>query len=198
MVEADRILLVDDNHTFAKHFSRRLAQYGSVRIAGTKSDALKELADGRSWRAIIVDLCLPDGRGTDVIVEAKRSHPATPMLLVTGNPDLCRVNTAYAIDVDYLEKPDHLACLERFMFSRAPLSEKIDRQARVWRERYLLTEAEADVVRRSAHGESRDAIASARGAMLATVKRQIWTLMQKTADESLHSAVERLIREIAA
>lgn len=198
MVEATRILLVDDNDAFAKHFSRRLARYGSVRVAGTKGAALKALADGESWRAIIVDNLLPDGLGLDVIAEAKRNHPDTPMLLITGNPDLCCANKPYAMAVDYLEKPIDVACLERFMQSRAPLSEKIDRRACIWSDRYLLTEAETDVLRRAAHGESRDAIASARGSSTATVKRQIWTLLQKTADESLHAAVDRLVREAAA
>jgi len=198
MDEARRILLVDDDQVFARYFSKQLAAYGAVRIAGTKGGALKELADGLPWRAIIIDLCLPDGPGMDVVLEAKRNHPKVPTMLITGNVDLRPANTVYAIGVDYLEKPIDAICLERFMCSKEPLCERIDRQARVWRERDELTDSEEDILRRAASGESRDAIASARGSTVPTVKRQIWSLLQKTADESLHAAVERLIREAVA
>lgn len=195
---ARSILLVGHCAAFTTSFTEQLARYGPVCTASTRQAGLAKLADGRrSWRAILVDYLLPDGNGLDIVLQAKRVHPGTATLLLTRSLSLCHPNAVYALGIDYLEKPIDGACLERFMGATSSMDERIDQRARVWRERCDLSEAQEDVLRRAAHGESRDAIASARGSTVATVKRQICDLLQKTGHESLHSAVEQLIREAA-
>jgi DNA-binding CsgD family transcriptional regulator len=66
-----------------------------------------------------------------------------------------------------------------------------------WTGRYGLSEAEADLLGRTALGESRRTIAEARDTSPETVKKQIAHLIGKTGDDSLHSAAERLLRDVA-
>jgi DNA-binding NarL/FixJ family response regulator len=63
--------------------------------------------------------------------------------------------------------------------------------------RYGLSEAESDILRRAADGESRYLIAAARGSSELTVKKQIVNLLARTMDDSLHEAVARVLRELA-
>jgi DNA-binding NarL/FixJ family response regulator len=58
-----------------------------------------------------------------------------------------------------------------------------------------MSNAQTDILRRAARGENRDTIAAFRSSSPSTVKRQIVDLLQKTGDESLHAAIERLTRE---
>ena len=194
----ERILLVDDDPLFAKQLSQVLSRYGHIEIAKTAAEALAALARFGPMRAAVIDLCLPGGRsGFEVLDEMKRSHPGTPVLLISGNFDIHPVNAAYLAGVDYLEKPFGCECIERFMASSLPFSAKIAVVLRRWAGCYKLTAAQEDVLRRLAAGESQDAISLARSCAPATVKRHIFDLLQKTADESCHAAVERLFREAA-
>jgi DNA-binding CsgD family transcriptional regulator len=73
----------------------------------------------------------------------------------------------------------------------------VERLARTRAHACGLTNAESDLLRRSALGESRSEIADARGTSEHTIKTQIARLLHKTGDGSLHEAVERLLREVA-
>jgi hypothetical protein len=46
--------------------------------------------------------------------------------------------------------------------------------------------------------EDRGTIAKFRGSSPLTIKRQVADMLPKTGDESLHAAVERLLREVIA
>jgi DNA-binding NarL/FixJ family response regulator len=193
--EESPILLVDDDRELVEYLAKWLARFAPVRTAASVSAARRALEVGADWRAIIVDLSLPDGSGLEVIVNAKLAHPVVPMLILTGNPERARINVLYAMDVDYLEKPADLPCLERFLMKRAAFPTKVQITLATWRDRYGLTRAEQDVLRRFALGETREAIAMARGSSLATVRRQISDLLLRTMDDSLAEAATRLLRE---
>jgi DNA-binding NarL/FixJ family response regulator len=158
---------------------------------------MRELTDGLPWRAAIIDMGLPDAPGLRVAAEVKRTHPGTPTVIITGNLDLRPANASYLLGVTYLEKPLDPACLERFMRSSLSFEVKVARQCRLWKDCYHLTDAQEDILRRAWSGQSRDGIATVRDASPLTVKRQIADMLQKTLDKSLHSGVERLIREAA-
>jgi hypothetical protein len=66
-----------------------------------------------------------------------------------------------------------------------------------WGIRFDLTEAERDILLRSALGDRRDAIAAARGVSVLTLKTQIATMLRKSEEDYLQTAVATLLREVA-
>jgi DNA-binding NarL/FixJ family response regulator len=195
---ADRlpILLVDDDPAFVRAITPLLSQHAPLRIAETGAQAIAMVAEVAPLRAAIVDLCLPDGHdGVAVLEELRRVQPGTPALLISGNLDLRPANLAYLAGAACLEKPFGFDCIERFLASTCPFESTIASVARTWRDRYSLTPAQEDVLRRLALGENRDLIAMARSCSPATIKRHVFDLLQKTTDESAHAAVMRMMNE---
>jgi DNA-binding NarL/FixJ family response regulator len=191
------ILLADDDDSFVKSIVPLLSRHGDVEVARTIRCALRVVAERAHLRAVIVDLCLPGrGSGFDVIAEVRRARLGTPMALLGRHLEPPAANAAYLAGADYLEKPINCACIERFMNVRLPLSEKIQLRSQTWQERHRLSGAQTDILCRAAMGENRDTIAACRSSSTLTVKRQIADLLRKTGDESLHAAIERLVREV--
>ena len=80
------VLIVEDDYLVAKSIARLLSISFNTKVAGTKSDALQALSQVGDLRAIIVDVCLPDGSGLDVAEEARRGSAALPIVVITGFP----------------------------------------------------------------------------------------------------------------
>jgi DNA-binding NarL/FixJ family response regulator len=190
------ILLADADSASIADLWALLSSHGEVRVARTLQGMRDILTENVSLRAAIVAVG-PCGAwpGLELIDDLKRAHPATPAVLLGGSSRPPIANAAFLLGVDYLERPVTRACIERFMTARRPLAEKIELRAAGWRDRYRMSDAQTDVLRRAACGQNRDAIAAFRSSSPNTVKRQIVDLLQKTGDESLHAAVERLTRE---
>ena len=104
---------------------------------------------------------------------------------------------------EYIVKPIEKKHLDRFLrlASSLQLQDSLPtRVARVIRARAVvagLTETEADVLGRSALGESRQEIAHARGTSEQTIRTQIGRMLTKTGHGSLFSAVGAVLREVA-
>jgi len=104
------ILVAEDNSAVRMAYRLLLKNVGhSVTEAVDGSDAVAKLSAGR-FDLVVTDLWMPGIDGFGVIAEAKRLHPATPVLaltggaLSTGGPDLGeRARTAGADLV--IEKP---------------------------------------------------------------------------------------------
>jgi DNA-binding NarL/FixJ family response regulator len=190
------ILLADADPISIAHLSALLSPHGEVRIARTLQRVRAALLDCTRLRAAVVDVGPPGGwSGLELIDELKRVHPGTPAVLLGGNSRPPVANAAFLMGVDYLERPVERACIERFMSARLPLARRIELRTEHWRDRYQMSLAQTDILRRAALGENRHTIAAFRSSSPNTVKRQIADLLQKTGDESLHSAIERVTRE---
>jgi DNA-binding CsgD family transcriptional regulator len=83
--------------------------------------------------------------------------------------------------------------MAKFLKDAASLETRLSPALRLWAARYGLSEAERDLLRRAALGESKSAIATSRGVSRETIKTQVGTLLGKTGDASLHAAAERLL-----
>ena len=196
MNSLDCILLVDADPSSIAYLSSILSPYGEVRVARSADVVGGALAAGAQLRAAVVDLGAPDSWwGLDVIAELKRKHPGIPAVLLGGGHRPSAANRAYLLGVDYLEKPVDRECIDRFLTSQLPLARKLDLRACLWQHRYELSNAHKDILFRAACGEQRDVIAAFRNTSPNTVKRQVVDLLQRTGDESLHAAIERLTRE---
>ena len=78
------ILVAEDNSAVRLAYRLLLKSVGhSVTEAVDGADAIAKLAAGR-FDLIVTDLLMPGIDGYGVIAEAKRLHPATPVLALTG------------------------------------------------------------------------------------------------------------------
>lgn len=189
-------LLVEDDLAQARALARLIRKYGAVAVASTVREARRSLEGGARWTALFIDLGLPDGSGMDVLALARTFHPKVPALILTGSSAPTAINAAYDLGADYVVKPVVPSRIERFIQDAVSVSPSLESAARSWERQYKLCQAESDILLRAARGETREAIAIARGASPLTVKKQAATLLQKTRDASLHGAVVRLLREI--
>jgi DNA-binding response OmpR family regulator/HPt (histidine-containing phosphotransfer) domain-containing protein len=96
--EPDRLLVVDDNPGDARLVELTLAQDvpGRYRVerAGRIADALARLAEA-PVRAVLLDLGLPDSRGTDGLRRIRERAPTVPVLVLSGAEDPEVARAAY-------------------------------------------------------------------------------------------------------
>mgnify|MGYP003347937764 CR=1 FL=1 len=101
-----RTLLVDDDRSITGTLELLLREIGcSVDIALDLAQARARAGDAR-YDLIILDLNLPDGSGIDFAAEHRRSHPATPILMLTA--ESAESVTVAALDAgadDFVTKP---------------------------------------------------------------------------------------------
>ena len=101
-----RLLLVEDDTLIAETLNRKLTAAGfTVDEAGTAKQA-EQLGKQEDYRAVVLDLGLPDGNGLDVLKSWRAERVAMPVLILTARGDWQdKVNGLKAGADDYLAKP---------------------------------------------------------------------------------------------
>ncbi|HEX2426502.1 MAG TPA: response regulator transcription factor [Gaiellaceae bacterium] len=203
-MSATRILVVDDEPQILRALQLKLRGAGyAVETATTASEALVK-ASLRPPEAIILDVLLPDGRGTDVCREI-RGWSSVPILVLSAVGE--EAEKVAALDAgadDYVTKPfggDELlarlrAALRRSGASTLPVVEvgelRLDlekRLVRVGGRAVSLTPIEYDLLRLLAENE---------GKLLThpTILREIWGPAYGEESNYLHVYVSHLRRKI--
>jgi two-component system, OmpR family, KDP operon response regulator KdpE len=203
-VSATRILVVDDEPQILRALQLKLRGAGyAVETATTASEALVK-ASLRPPEAIILDVLLPDGRGTDVCREI-RGWSSVPILVLSAVGE--ETEKVAALDAgadDYVTKPfggDELlarlrAALRRSGASTLPVVEvgelRLDLEKRlvtVGGRAVSLTPIEYDLLRLLAENE---------GKLLThpTILREIWGPAYGEESNYLHVYVSHLRRKI--
>jgi len=203
-VSGARVLVVDDEPQILRALQMKLRGAGyAVDTAATAQEALVKAAM-RPPEAIILDVLLPDGRGTDVCREL-RSWSAAPILVLSAVGE--QKEKIEALDAgadDYVTKPfsgDELlarlrAALRRARPSGRPMIEvgdlRIDLEKRTvtMRDRPVaLTPIEYDLLRLLAQNE---------GKLLThpAILREIWGPAYREESNYLHVYVSHLRRKI--
>lgn len=199
-----RILMVDDDPLVVRALTHviRQAQREPV-VVGTAREARALLGNGAEWAGIIIDIGLPDGSGLDLLARVRTTHPSIPAMVLTGSVDAKAANAAYDLRAQYVIKPVARERIRRFLCEAAAheagadLSVHIERAVDASAQSSGLSEAEHDILRRSALGQDRETIARERRASRLTVDKQVTNLLRLTGDASLHAAVERILRVVA-
>lgn len=117
------VLLVDDEEVVRDGARRILEAHGlQVAVAADARSALTHPALQRC-RAVLCDLILPDGSGTDLLRAIHRLRPGLPVVLITGYATLDQEEQARrAGATGFLTKPfddsELLACLHRTLPAR--------------------------------------------------------------------------------
>jgi two-component system KDP operon response regulator KdpE len=203
-MSATRILVVDDEPQILRALQLKLRGAGyAVETATTASDALVK-ASLRPPEAIILDVLLPDGRGTDVCREI-RGWSSVPILVLSAVGE--EAEKVAALDAgadDYVTKPfggDELlarlrAALRRSSASTRPVVEvgelRLDLEKRLVTmagRTVSLTPIEYDLLRLLAENE---------GKLLThpTILREIWGPAYGEESNYLHVYISHLRRKI--
>jgi two-component system KDP operon response regulator KdpE len=199
-----RVLVVDDEPQILRALQMKLNGAGyTVETAATASEA-RIKASMRPPEAIILDVLLPDGRGTDVCREL-RSWSEVPILVLSAvGEEQEKIAALDAGADDYVTKPfsgDELlarlrAALRRTRPSTQPVVEigdlRIDlerRQVTMDDEEIQLTPIEYDLLRLLAENE---------GKLMThpTILREIWGPAYAEESNYLHVYVSHLRRKI--
>jgi DNA-binding NarL/FixJ family response regulator len=192
-----RFLVVDDDPTVQRALQRVVCRHGEAVAARTFQQAAALLDDRSAWTAFFFDIQLPDGSGLDLLALARTNHPITPAMVLTGSNEDAAANAAYDLRADYVIKPVVTKRIEHFLEDAISLDFRLASALRAWATRYGLSEAEKDLLGRTALGESKSAIAGARATSKETIKTQVATLLGKTGDDSLLVAAARFLRDVA-
>ncbi len=107
-----RVLLVDDEKTFADYAAKRLSARGmQVQIAYEGDSALKLVA-AHPVDVVVLDLLMPGMDGFKVFREIKKLRPETQLIMLSGHVDREAVEQGEALGaVDYIRKPCEFSTL---------------------------------------------------------------------------------------
>lgn len=101
-----KALIIDDEATMTGHLAARLPQHGFAADTAPDGATGIRLARTNEYDIILLDLQLPDMRGSDVIAELRKLHTMPPVLLVSVIADAwSKVELLNAGADDYLPKP---------------------------------------------------------------------------------------------
>ena len=101
-----KILIIDDDTYILESFSRVLTKRGfEVETAETGKQALEKLKQGQ-FDVALIDVCLPDMEGTDLLEKAKKELEKTVKIMLTGHPSVKTSEKATYEGADtYIVKP---------------------------------------------------------------------------------------------
>ena len=199
-----RILVVDDEPQILRALQLKLRGAGyAVESAATAGEALVK-ASMRPPEAIILDVLLPDGRGTDVCREL-RSWSEVPILVLSAvGEEQEKIAALDAGADDYVTKPfsgDELlarlrAALRRTRPSTLPVVEIGD--LRIDLERREVTMGGAEVVLTPIEYDLLRLLAENEGKLIThpTILREIWGPAYAEESNYLHVYVSHLRRKI--
>ena len=113
-----RLLIVEDKESLALMLREAVeAETMEAEIAPTGSDAIKRLAEGRRYMAVLTDLRLPGADGIAVLKQARESDPDCPVIVMTAFGTIENAVEAMKLGAfDFIQKPidvDHLVILLR-------------------------------------------------------------------------------------
>jgi DNA-binding NarL/FixJ family response regulator len=191
-----RFLVVEDEPALARGIERFMKPYGDTTFAGSVLEAMNALATATPWTALLIDVGLPDGSGFDVLAADRATHPTKPALILTASQEASCINRAFDLGAQYVVKPVSADRIVAFVRHALDASRSPATMVDVWSERYRLSESDRDILFRAVMGETPAEIAEARGVSTFTARFQISSLLAKTGDDYLHTAVARLLGEL--
>jgi DNA-binding NarL/FixJ family response regulator len=197
---AMRVLIVEDDPLVSRAIAKVVGRTCEAVVVATAFAARKALHDVPDWGAFVFDIGLPDGNGLDVLRYARRFHPKTPAICVTGLPDMMLTGRAYDLGAALIEKPLEPRRLERFL--REAMAEEdarkpdpVETAILDWGLRDDFTEKEVNVLRMTVAGETCLKIADTLTMTIPGVKGHWRRIRQKSGDPTIGSAVNRLLHE---
>lgn len=191
------VLVVEDDPNTAKAIEKIVRREElEPHLAPTVSDALRLLEDLEELSAAIIDICLPDGSGIDVLRSARRTHPDLSVVMLTAmlTPNL--INEATGLGAQYALKPfdPALLCslLRRWQEQTSPAA-KVEQTVREAAIQFGLTPRETEILVLHTEGQSRLDVIDQLGVAPKTYANHVTNLLQKADAESMSTLVIRLL-----
>ncbi len=118
VIEKFSCLIVEDDRAFATMAAQVVREEGGAVTLTENLTAAREATGNRAFDLVLLDNHLPDGKGYDFFDHLTRRNPDSPIVMITGLPDLGEAITLTRNGLfDYLTKPisvdDLAACLRR-------------------------------------------------------------------------------------
>jgi two-component system KDP operon response regulator KdpE len=203
-VNGARVLVVDDEPQILRAVQMKLRNAGyAVDTAATAKDALAQAAM-RPPEAVILDLLLPDGSGTDVCRELRRWSSAPILVLSAVGEEKEKIAALDAGADDYVTKPfsgdELLARLRAALRRTAPSGEPVIEvgELRLDRDKRSVTMAGQPVALTPTEWDLLRLLAENEGKLLThpTILREIWGPAYREESNYLHVYVSHLRRKI--
>lgn len=84
MRDRTAVLVVEDDRVFGELLEELLSAEGwQVRVARECASALEALAE-ETFQVVLIDLVLPGGDGWDIVRAARRHHPGSRVIVMSG------------------------------------------------------------------------------------------------------------------
>lgn len=102
-----RILLVEDDHDYARLLTRWLENHGGFEVVTANNGLMgTRLGESEKWDLVISDINLPGVDGIELVRHCKASFPHTPVLLMTAHESVeCAIRALQNRADDFLVKP---------------------------------------------------------------------------------------------
>jgi two-component system KDP operon response regulator KdpE len=203
-VNGPRVLVVDDEPQILRAVQMKLRGAGyAVDTAATAKEALMK-AGMRPPEAIILDLLLPDGRGTDLCREFRRWNAAPILILSAVGEEKEKIEALDAGADDYVTKPfsgDELLARLRAVLRRAtPSADPVLTigDLRIDLEKRAVTMADVSVSLTPIEYDLLRLLAKHEGKLLThpMILRAIWGPAYQEESNYLHVHVSHLRRKI--
>ncbi len=102
----EKILIVDDEKLIRWSVRRQLEEWGYSAIEAESGTGGLAQVRADSPDLILLDVRLPDLSGVEVLREIKENNLATPVIMITGDPQLDDIKTAIKLGaIDFVKKP---------------------------------------------------------------------------------------------
>jgi len=127
MEKKDTILVVDDEHGVRQSFNMVLKDEYNVLLAGTGQEAV-DIFTKNSVDMILLDICLPDSDGLELLEKFKEADPKTEIIMVTAVNEVQTAVKAIKLGAyEYIIKPfivdDILAVIGRALEKQSLVKE---------------------------------------------------------------------------
>ncbi|MFO7803836.1 MAG: sigma-54 dependent transcriptional regulator [Desulfovermiculus sp.] len=125
-----RILIVDDEHNIRRLFIKEFQTEGRVVDTVSTGAQARESFTGQTYEVIVLDVCLPDADGLDLLAEARAQQPDAQIILITGYGTIHNAVEAMKFGAyDYVTKPFELDRLD-FILEKASQRARLQRENR--------------------------------------------------------------------
>jgi DNA-binding NarL/FixJ family response regulator len=191
-------LLVEDDASVARSVARILRAHGTVQVVGLVADAVVAI-EAQPWVAVIVDICLPDGSGLDIVEHARDARPMVPMLVLTGSLDPRHINRAAALGARFVCKPCAGDVLLPFVHDAKALaagrdSGALDDLVARAAARWTFSSRETEIFAAALGGATRDDYLRASEMSPNTYKTHVRRLLEKSDADSLATLALDVLR----
>jgi DNA-binding NtrC family response regulator len=126
-----RVLIVDDERTLRESCATVLQHEGYQVSVCSRGEEARETLKRNRFDIVLLDLCMPDISGMQLLEICLDAHPGTFVIMITGNPSVdSSIEALRAGAWDYLPKPFSATHLQ-ILFGRAAHSVVVARESQV-------------------------------------------------------------------